>query len=63
MVGKRIPLLGRVGPITRTETFAKCVVWYIAALVLAPLPYLAFGTREFIPWCVIGPPSLLALVF
>jgi hypothetical protein len=48
---------------TPTETFAKCLVWYIAALLLAPLPYFVFGQRELIPWCMVGLPSLLALIF
>ena len=48
---------------TGTETFVKCVVWYIVALVLAPLPYVVFGQRELIPWCMIGLPSLPVLVF
>jgi hypothetical protein len=48
---------------TRTETFAKCLVWYIVALLLAPLPYIVFQAWQFIPWCMVGLPSLLALIF
>ncbi len=50
---------GMAGP----ETFAKCVVWYVVALLLVPLPYILFGQRELIPWCMIGLPSLPVLVF
>ncbi len=48
---------------TRTETFAKCLVWYIAALLLAPLPCFVFGSTELVPWCMVGLPALLALMF
>jgi hypothetical protein len=48
---------------TPTETFAKCILWFIAAVVLAPLPYFVFGPRELAPWCMVGLPSLLALIF
>lgn len=48
---------------TRTETFFKCLVWYIVAVLLAPLPCLAFGSRELAPWCMVGLPALLGLVF
>jgi hypothetical protein len=54
---------GKHGFMTRAETFAKCLMWYCAALGLAPLPYLAFGQRELISWCLIGFPSLIGLVF
>lgn len=48
---------------SRMETFTRCLVWYIAAWVLAPLPYLAFGQRELVTWCVYGFPALPALIF
>jgi hypothetical protein len=48
---------------TRTETLAKCIVWYLAALALAPLPYLVFRQWELVPWCTVGLPSLIALIF
>lgn len=47
---------------TRTETFVKCLAWYVVAALLAPLPYLAFGERELVPWCMVGLPALLALL-
>ena len=48
---------------TQKETLARCIGWYVAALVLAPLPYIAFGERELVSWCVICLPSLLGAIF
>ena len=49
---------------TRKQTFIRCIAWYIAALLLAPLLAIAFGEwGPVIPWCVIGLPALPALVF
>lgn len=47
---------------TGTETVVKCFVWYIVALVLAPLPHILFGQQELIPWCMLGLPSLPVLL-
>ena len=30
---------------TRKQTFIRCIAWYVAALLLAPLPALAIGDR------------------
>lgn len=47
----------------RKDTLALCMLWYVVAMFLAPLPYALFGQRELIPWCMIGLPSLPVLVF
>ena len=56
-------VFGKGHVMTPTETVVRCIVWYIAALVLAPLPYLALRSPELAGWCIIGLPSLPRLVF
>lgn len=48
---------------TRKQTFIRCIAWYVAALLLAPLPWLVFGHWELILWCLLLLPSLPAMVF
>ena len=44
---------------TRKQTIIRCIAWYVAALVLASLPYLVFREWTAFPGCLICFPSPL----
>jgi hypothetical protein len=54
----------KAGSMSRRETLVKCVLWYIGASALAPLPCLLLGSLglSFAKLCVVGLPAMLGLV-